>query len=202
MVRRHVSPFRVFQIAIGERHARKNHSHCREGRELISPIMSSTSILGLISLSASGHILLRMAFHAVNTHHSRSTSMLGCIPVIAPDIEAAGAAERQNVSSRGWSAAQPPESRSCGPCRVAALQLPDVHTRGAATRLPFVSAGDQGLRCASPLATQVAPLRGGLFRTISRSAACSLRRRTPPCCGGQPRLLGNPGAARHKRSRN
>ena len=31
--------------------------------------------------------------------------MLGCIPVIAPDIEAAGAAERQNVSSRGCSAA-------------------------------------------------------------------------------------------------
>jgi len=35
------------------------------------------------------------------------------------------AAERQNVNSRGWSEAQPLESKSCGPCRVAALQSPD-----------------------------------------------------------------------------
>ena len=74
------------------------------------------------------------------------------------------AAERQDVSSRGWSAAEPPESKSCGPCRVAASQSPEGRDRGAATRLLLVSARDRGFRCAPPPAIRFTPLRGGRRR--------------------------------------
>ena len=90
-----------------------------------------------------------------------SPILTGVFPVIASSTIAAGAAERQNVNSRGWSAAQPTESKSCGLCRVAASRAPDGRNHVAATRLVFVLARNQGFRCAPPPAIQVAPLRGG-----------------------------------------
>jgi autotransporter-associated beta strand protein len=62
-----------------------------------------------------------------------------CVPVTAWSTAATGAAERQDASSRGWSAAEPPELESCGPCRVAASPSP-----------------------APPSASRLAPLRGVL----------------------------------------
>jgi hypothetical protein len=98
-----------------------------------------------------------------------------CIPGIASGITATGAAERQNVSSRGWSVAQPPESKSWGPCRGAASQASDGRVCCAATRLVLVSAGDRGFRCAPPPAIRVAPLRGGC-RTIASDPALPVPR--------------------------
>ena len=100
----------------------------------------------------------------------------GCIPVIASGTSATGAAERQDVRSRGWSAAEPPESKSCGPCRVAASQSPDGRDRGAATRLLLVSARDRGLRCAPPPAIRFTPLRGGLSDDSHHPARSLMRR--------------------------
>jgi hypothetical protein len=108
-----------------------------------------------------------------------------CIPAIVSGITFTAAAERQNVNGRGWSAAQPPESKSCGPCRVAASQSRDGRARGAAPRLSLASAGDRGLCCAPPPAIRFTPLRGGL-PDDSRHPARSLMRRN----GNAPRKTG------------
>jgi len=64
--------------------------------------------------------------------------------------------------SRGWSIAEPPDSKSGVQCRVAASQSPGTRARFAAPRLLVVFAGDRGFRCAPPPAIQVTPLRGNL----------------------------------------
>ena len=92
----------------------------------------------------------------------KADSLGGCIPVIASGGLAAGAAERQDVNSLGWSAAQPQESESHSPCRVAASQPPESHPRRAATRLLSGFVCNRGFRCAPPSAIQITPLRGGL----------------------------------------
>ncbi len=80
------------------------------------------------------------------------------------------------MNSRGWSAAQPPESKSCDRCRAAALQSPDGRDRDAATRLLFGSVFDLGFRCAPPQAIRVTPLRGGLSDDSCYLAGSSMRR--------------------------
>ncbi len=63
----------------------------------------------------------------------------------------------------GGIAAEPPASKSSGPCRLAASQSPVGSVPGAATRLGFPSTGDREFRDAPPPAIRFTPHRGGLF---------------------------------------
>ena len=95
----------------------------------------------------------------------------GCIPVIVSGTSATGAAERQDLNSRGWSAAQPPESRSYGPCRVAALPSPDCapSSRRYAALVGF---------CSRPrVFTAIHPR---LFESRRSAAVCRTTRAIPP----------------------
>ena len=114
-----------------------------------------------------------------------------CGTPYTPHWRSKSAAERQDVSSRGWSVAEPPESKSCGPCRVAASQSPDVRDRGAATRLLLVSARDRGFRCSTPgYSSYAAPRRfvSPGYSSLRRSAAvCRTIRTTRPFIDAQKR---------------
>ena len=110
----------------------------------------------------------------------------GASPLLSRAPSLPGAAERQDVNSRGWSAANPRDQKSCGPRRVAASQPPDWQVRGAATRLFLVSARDRGFRCDPPPAIRVRPLRGryngpspGCWKGKSPSRPCGQAGRFP-----------------------
>ena len=100
------------------------------------------------------HVILLVDVNLIVTRQYRRQDralQMGCdkgCPVIASGTCAAGAAERQDVRSRGGAERNPRNKKWCGPCRVAALQSPDGRGCDAATRLLLVCARNREFRCA------------------------------------------------------